>query len=241
MLIILGSVLGVVVVAAVAVVLAFRDTATPMTQEGLSGSVVTVVGAQPGDYGVYVYATTGFEETDALLGARHEYPAETYMTVQPGGCGTVVRWQPLEERWSEWEICNDGAEAGSTSYNTFFGVENTVVWECPEPAPLIGEPGETWSVFCTSDDRETNTVYEGIGYETMVIGGVEVEAFHVRYMESGTGSTVGGGVHEIWVMPDTNLILRRTRDYSSVNDSVVGPVNYHEEYDLVLTSLLPSS
>jgi hypothetical protein len=240
-LIVVGSVLGVIVVAGIAVVLAFRDTATPVSQEDVSESMVTVAGAQPGDYGVYVYATTGFEETDALLGARHEYPAETYMTVQPGGCGTIARWQPLEERWTEWEFCDDGTRAGATSFNTFFGTENLVEWECPERGPIIGEPGETWSESCVNEEREATTVYEVIGYETMTVGGQEVEAVHLRTTESGSGSTVGSGVHEIWLMPETNLILRRTRDYTSVNDTVVGPVTYHEQYDLVLTSLLPGS
>ncbi len=236
-----GSVLGVVVVAGVAVLLAFRDTATPVNQEDLSQSVVTVAGGVSGDYGVYVYATTGFEETDALVGARHDYPAETYMTVQPGGCGTLVRWQPLEERWSEWEYCDDGTRAGSSSFNTFFGTENLVEWECPDRGPIVGEPGDTWSEFCTSEGREATTAYEVVGYETLSIGGEEVEAVHLRTMEGGTGATVGGGEHHIWLMVDTNLILRRTRDYTSVNDTFVGEVTYHEEYDLVLTSLLPSS
>ncbi|MGH2728364.1 MAG: hypothetical protein ACRDKS_15455, partial [Actinomycetota bacterium] len=35
--------------------------------------------------GVYVYATDGYEETDALSGQRHDYPAETALTISRQG------------------------------------------------------------------------------------------------------------------------------------------------------------
>ena len=53
-------------------------TATPVDGTGFD------VGTAPGDPGLYVYATLGFEEIDALGGARHDYPSETFITIQPG-------------------------------------------------------------------------------------------------------------------------------------------------------------
>ena len=57
--------------------------ATPLGEEEVGLTVVTG-GGSAGDYGLYTYATTGFEYTDALAGSRHDYPARTYLTIQPG-------------------------------------------------------------------------------------------------------------------------------------------------------------
>ncbi len=38
------------------------------------------------------------EEVDALVGSRHAYPSESTITVRPGGCGVLMRWDVLEER-----------------------------------------------------------------------------------------------------------------------------------------------
>ena len=55
--------------------------------------------------GVYVYATTGDEAIDALTGVHHTYPAQTTITVVPGGCGVQLRWAPLVERYEQWDEC----------------------------------------------------------------------------------------------------------------------------------------
>ena len=103
--------MGSLVVAAAGVVLfVFRDRADPVQREDVAATLVTG-GGRPGDFGLYLYATTGFETTDALAGSRHEYPAQTYMTIQPGGCGTQVRWQALDQRWDEYDFCPDGSLA----------------------------------------------------------------------------------------------------------------------------------
>jgi hypothetical protein len=54
--------------------------------------------------GVYVYASRGFDSVDALTGARHDYPAQTTVTVTTEGCGVRVRWNTVRERWDEWFI-----------------------------------------------------------------------------------------------------------------------------------------
>ena len=56
-----------------------RPSATPQAGTGSVGGDAFVVGSAPGDPGLYTYATTGFEEIDALGGARHGYPAETLL------------------------------------------------------------------------------------------------------------------------------------------------------------------
>ena len=79
----------------------------------------------------------GFEEIDALGGARHDYPTETFLTVQPGGCGTISRWTALAERWDSQELCagSDGMVVASyDSFHQWFGRADLQQFSC--------EPGE---------------------------------------------------------------------------------------------------
>jgi hypothetical protein len=233
-----------IVVAGVAVLFAFRDFATPVGEEEIGLTVVTGAGA-PGDFGYYVYATNGYESTDALAGARHDYPAETYLTIQPGGCGTLVRWQPLDQRYDEWNICPDGRMAGWDSFNEWFQVKNTDHWQCADPVPLQQNPGTTWTSQCAkvqSEEAGASTEvasYEAVGYETLMVAGQEVETLHVRTTQVETGGSDGSGHADLWYLPGTPLVVRRVEVHDSTTGSRIGPVQYHEEVELQLTSLLP--
>ncbi len=243
----IGGGVGLALVVAGGVVLfAFRDLATPMGEEEVGLTVVTGGGA-PGDYGLYTYATTGFESTDALAGSRHDYPATTYLTIQPGGCGELVRWQGLEQRYEEWEFCADGTMSGFVSFHEWFRVPNTDVWVCPEPAATQGEPGATWSGECTrAGGEETGQAaktlaYEVVGLETVTVGGEAVETLHVRISGVERGATRGTSVSEMWFLPGTNLPVRWVEQRDSLSDSRIGEVGYSEHFEVTLTSLRPSA
>jgi len=236
-----GVVGGIVLIGAV-IILAFRDRATPVSEEEVAATLSIAPGSgEPGDPGLYRLATTGFETTDALGGSRHDFPAETYVTIQPGGCGTLVRWEALEQRWDEWEICADGDLAGWDSYHQWYGVSNRDEWVCPEPIPTGGEPGDTWTGVCSTSDSAETRVYEVVGFETLTIAGEEVETLHLRVTSSIVGKTRGEATVDTWTLPGTPLVVRRFVERTSVTDSPIGAVEYHEEYEVVLTSLQPRS
>ena len=103
----------------------FRDVAEPTTV----GEAVTnfrsetdkTPGPSPVPTGVYVYATSGFEKTDALTGVTHHYPPRSTITVTKGACGVRMRWDVLKGRSTTWTFCigSDGwvmtASAGPSS------------------------------------------------------------------------------------------------------------------------------
>ena len=106
-----GGVVAVAGVAAVGLLGAWwfllRDVATPASvsdalaayrQHGDGGS-------SPIPPGVYVYATDGFEQTDALRGATHKYPGTSTITVTGAPCGVRLRWDVLEGRSTTWIAC----------------------------------------------------------------------------------------------------------------------------------------
>jgi hypothetical protein len=236
-----GTGVGVLAIVGAAVIFALWDRATPATVEEVAATLDSVDSdGTPGSYGLYVYETTGFETTDALTGARHDYPAQTFLTLQPGGCGTLVRWQALGERWTEWDFCEDGTLVGWDAYNEWFNVPNLDEWSCQEPVPTAGEPGDTWSAECAKAEGSDVTTYEVIGFEVLEIGGEEVGTLHVRTTSGSAGTTEGEGVTDIWTLPDTVLMVQRITDKTSVTETRIGPVTYHEEYTLRLESLAPT-
>ncbi len=237
---------------------AFRDTTTPLEAEEVveaftsttrsAGTPVTIAtgtaGGEPGGYGVYVYETSGFEEIDALGGARHDYPAQSFMTLQAGGCGTKVRWDVLEERWSEWEVCDlDGvpALAAVDSFHRWYGVADLGEWVCNSPGPLQPPAPDVtaWTYECGTGASVETYRAELIGTETLVVGGEEVDTVHVRVVTSTEGRTNGSGKTDSWFLPGSPLVVRRIAAGDSVTPSAIGDVSYSERYELQLASLQP--
>lgn len=241
--IVAGVGVALVVVVGAVVILAFRDTATPATEDdAVSGLGGLVVGTEPGDHGLYVFATTGYETTDALGGGRHDYPAETFLTLQPGGCGTVVRWVPLLERTMEWEFC-DGVPIPLlwTDYHRWFGVVDESRFECPSTPAGLPADGETWEVACSSENTTKSDTWEVVGVEPVQVDGREMATVHIRRTSESSGRTVGPLVADFWFAEGTALPVRMTLRSDTVTTSPIGEVEYHEEYLLELTSLIPRS
>jgi hypothetical protein len=248
---------------------AFRDTATPISASQAvaeataapesevpapSGPPPTtapepveafVVGNAPGDPGLYVYTTTGGEEIDALGGARHDYPAETFMTIQPGGCGLIQRWTALEERWDEIELCpGEGGlfQARYDAFHKWFGQSDLQEFACDAPAALVVpvDVDASSGFDCTNDERTEVYKVEVIGEEAVTIDGSDVAALHIRVTSVLSRGSQGTSSTDTWYLPGTPLVLRRMATRSSVNDSAIGDVSYNEGYEITLVSLAPA-
>lgn len=194
--------------------------------------------------GVYIYATSGWEEV-SIPGGRHEYPESTTITVRHAGCGVINRWDALVERWDERETCPsaEGERLRSfTSYHEFFRHGELLTYRCSPTSlarPLAAHTGHRWAGACDADD--STATFQGVvlGRERLSVDGVQVQTVHIRIDTSITGDTTGNNVHEDWLLPDTGLLIRET---STTNAEVRGPfgtVRYNERYELALTSLAP--
>ena len=252
-----GLVLLLVVAGLLVWSLAFRDSATLVTpaevvQDVAGGSEVSdessdpgfVVGAEPGDPGLYTYATTGFEEVDALGGARHDYPAETYGTLQPGGCGTRMRWTALEERWEEVESCDTAGGLSVVSYDSFhewFGQTDLQEFACGpiEAVAIPSGDGGPWAYECTNDGRVEAFDVELIGTEMLQVDGQDVETIHVRITSTLSGESTGTSETDTWYLSGAGLIVQSVVDRRNINQSPIGAVSYTEKYEIRLTSLEP--
>jgi hypothetical protein len=242
----IGSLVLVAAVAALAVGLALslRDTAPPAS----IGAAVARFRAQalqadlPIPPGVYVYTTTGQESVSALGGTRHAYPAESTITVVGGGCGVKLRWDVLETRWNELQLC-DGAQRLPVwqEAHQFFGQDDRSTWTCSEATWLPAEtkPGSETPYRCESG----GTLQEGatvvVGEETLTVAGADVATVHVRLTADESGDARGKLVEDRWLEAGTGLPVRIGGRVRTSNASPIGEVVFQERYTLDLTSFQP--
>ena len=122
------------------------DTDAGDPEATVSASTVPATAPSLVEPGVYRYATTGWEDIDALNGARHDYPAETAITVTAEGCGVRLRWDALRERRDEWRLCptEEGIELqpDAIQYHEFFQQPQLEHLDCDRSVVVVpaGDP-----------------------------------------------------------------------------------------------------
>lgn len=227
-----------VALGAIGFFLLLRDTTTPIDALDLE---VTVSGEAYGDFGWYRYATEGFEQVDALQGGRHDYPVDSYLTVQPGACGEVVRWQPIAERWHEWHWC-EGVIVAERSYHQWFGIPDEEAADCIGGEDYrTADAGSTWTMVCSRERSVSTSVVTLLGQEEITVAGDRVTAIHLAYEQVTEGETVGTLTTDLWLHPRVPLVVRWMREDASATTSRIGDVAYTERFTVELASLEPGS
>ena len=245
----LAAVVGaVLVLAGVGAWLLLRDTADPVTVDEAVTSFRTETepspdGRSPIPEGVYVYATHGFERTDALTGVTHRYPAWSTVTVTATDCGVSLLWRVLEGRSTEWVFCvsDDGWELRSQDErHSFFGRTERTAYACEDtlirPLPLRSE---RWSVSCSTDSADERGIVRYVSPGLEKIGGKTVQTEHLRKRTAFVGEIRGFARHDWWFDRRTGLPVRIEMVTRTTNDSPVGDVVYEERVTLRLASLEP--
>lgn len=225
---------------------AFRDSAEPASLDDVveafraraerEGSIVPA--------GVYVYETRGHERVDALGGARHAYPSRSSITATRADCGTLLRWDVLVGRSTEWVYCDADDHvllASVDERHRFFGNTETTTYACDDTVafPRRGEQGDTWPVRCDAGEISERGTGAVVGRDVVVVGAVPVSVLHVRVRTTFTGPTRGSAVRESWVEPETGLPVRLRMVSETTNATFIGDVHYEEDVTLELTSLEP--
>jgi len=195
--------------------------------------------------GVYTFETRGYESTDALAGQRHDYPKETSLTIRRDGCGWISRWQPLNERWEESEICEhtSGSEmAHYTMYHEFFHKGQREVFACPGGLVqrVNARPGDRWTFTCASDQSKAVSRVSVVSVDTVVVGGRSVRAVHMRYEITASGADSGTLLQDRWISLGAQRVMVRMLQKANLRTkSPFGPVGYKEDFRLDLKSLQP--
>ena len=226
---------------------ALRDVARPTTvDEAVTNfrETTTRGDASPVPPGVYVYATSGFEKTDALTGATHRYPRHSTITVTGDPCGVRMRWDVLEGRSTGWTFCigKDGwVMRTQDERHTFFHVTEKTTYQCSNVLfrPSGDRVGKRVRATCTTPsttERETQWV---VGRERILVGPARVSAVHIRQQIRLSGDSRGASTFDLWLDRRTGVPVRISMVSRTTNGSPIGDVHYEELVTLRLVSLVP--
>ena len=223
-----------------------RDDAEPATV----GGAVTAYreqaskGSSSIPPGVYVYATDGSEQTDALGGVTHRYPRTSTVTVSGAPCGVRLRWDVLRGRSTTWTVCtgsNGWGERSRFERHTFFGVTDKTTYACGgTPFRPDGDRlGATFTVACSTGKASEDGPGRIVGEEALDVGRARVGTVHLRTTTSFSGDTMGAATYDFWLARDSGLPVRIMMVSSTTSGSLIGDVHYRERVALRLTSLTP--
>jgi hypothetical protein len=240
---------GLAAVAAAGAWLALRDRAEPVdVEEALTsfrGETTGASGESPIPEGVYVYATEGYEETDALTGVTHRYPSRSTLTVAAADCGVRLTWRVLKGRSTAWTYCvsDDGWELRSQDErHTFFGRTEPTTYRCtstfirPIAAPAAPRAAP---VDCRTDDTTEEGHVVALGSPNVRVRNDVRRTIHVRKSTTFRGASRGSAEHDLWFDARSGLPVRLILASRTTSDSPIGDVDYEEHVTLDLLSLEP--
>jgi hypothetical protein len=193
--------------------------------------------------GVYVYATDGYEKTDALTGITNRYPTRTTITVVRDDCGFRMRWDATQGRSTTWTVCRgpDGwTLASQDERHTFFGRTERTTYACVD-TPLVpagGESGTPARFRCSTGSAEERGSSRVTGRRSVRVAGRDVEVVEVRRVTTLTGASRGATRYDAW-LDRSGLPVQLVMRTQTVNDAPVGEVRYEEDVSLRLESLEP--
>ena len=246
--IVAAGVVGVLAIAGVGAWLALRDTAEPVTVGEAVTSFRTDTETTPGaespiPAGVYVYATTGYEKTDALTGVTHRYPRRSTITVTAADCGVSLTWRVLKGRSTEWTFCvtDAGWELRTQDErHTFFGRTETTTYTCQDTPIRPADPTvRPWPVSCATDGATETGVARVVRGAILRVGDTLFPVRHVRKTSAYSGAIRGSARYDFWFHLRLGVPVRIAMANRTTNDSPVGDVHYEEQVVLTLQSVRP--
>jgi hypothetical protein len=221
-------------------------TTTPVeTAPRSTTTTVPPPGSEVPTAGVYTYRTTGRETLDALGGRSHRYPEVSTITVTDEGCGVLVNWRPLRERWDATTLCPSarGLELRTdANHHEFFGITDEREFVCERGAllyPATTTPGVTWTARCSSGDVDVVRRGTILGTSEVQVGGSALTVLDFEVNDEISGASEGTTERTIRVVPATGLVVEQELVTDVRNDSPIGDVHYTERYTIRLTSLAP--
>jgi hypothetical protein len=259
------SVLGVVLLGAVALVVLWRrsgahEASTEGARERFRASSSTLaprarVLRPPA--GVYLYRGSGTEQLSLPPKSQHQGPAmPATVTHRADGCWTF-RIDYNSAHWQTWRYCpRDGGlvEMGGETFErwdfVFTTYDSTSTFTCEPPAVTIRasmKPGDRWQQRCTGTSSGTEGVgttsgpYTFVGEEALAVGTTSVAAYHFRQERTMGGSQTGTQRADLWFAVKDGMPLKNVREQTVRTDTVVGTSTYTERGTFELTSLTPSA
>ncbi len=207
---------------------------------------VGVVSAPTPEPGVYIYATSGSESVDALLGSTHTYPQQTTITVQKdraagstcaGTRSLVARRPGSSARAERAGLCS--ATPKSTASSARPSGRRTSAIPARSGRRQSEAPGTTFDRRCSTDDTTEDSAGRVIGPEALDVGDEQLETLHLALSLTLSGRSRGTGTLDLWLATDNGLVVRLSLTNDNVSESAIGDVHYREVAQLELVSTEP--
>ena len=198
--------------------------------------------------GVYAYRTTGGESI-SLAGASHTYPSETYAnSTHAGGCTWRNEFDVAQENVDTRTLCSQPGrllQVEDRRAVTFFGQTESEDLHCDPPIVVhdVSEaPGDTRDTVCHSSDTTAYVHGTYVGRESVTVGTASVDAVHLRVHGILKGRANGTADEQMWILPQTGLVLRWERlENADANAAFGANIHYHEHSSFTLESLTPAT
>jgi hypothetical protein len=203
-------------------------------------------GPPPG--GVYTYRAAGSWATTApLFGTeRRELPQTVPATLQADADGWTMTFQYFDKHRTSLRFRGVAGpaldEPGGETDSIRFGLAIHTTMSCvPAAVVRLVAPGASWTQDCravstgvmgaTQDLPSTTTL---VGIERLDVGGVPVDAWHVRRKSMVAGNQTGTLRRDTWYSTADGLLLRL-----EVESRTAGIADHVESIRLELVSLTP--
>ena len=191
--------------------------------------------------GVYRYATRGSESVNSpVLNTSHDYDGVSTIVLSAGPCAERERWQVLDGRWTEGELCPGahGTTAGTvTEFHEFFGTAQRDAFRCHGDAAAL-KPGVSLTSSCRSDSSSIATTSHVLRPASIMVGGVTYDTTQIDSRSVFGGENSGTALRREWRRRSDGLLLRRTVS-SEADSSLAGGTHYSEQYTIRLLSTTP--
>lgn len=191
--------------------------------------------------GVYRYATRGGESVDSpVLNTTHDYNGISTIVISAGRCAERERWQVLDGRWTEGELCSgphSKTKGTVTEFHEFFGTAQEDSFHCHSGA-ASARAGARFASFCSSDESSISTKTRVLGGATVYVGGVAFDTTQIESQSVFGGENSGTAERREWRRRSDGLLLRRTVR-SEADSDLAGGTHYTEHYTIRLLSTTP--
>jgi hypothetical protein len=192
--------------------------------------------------GVYRYRTRGSESVKSpVLGTTHDYDGVSTVVLSRGHCGERERWQVLQGRWTEGELCagKHGTTAGTvTEFHEFFGTGEKDRFHCRSGATSVRR-GSRFSSSCRSEASSISTTSRVVGTAKVYVGDRAFETIHVESHSTFGGKQSGTAIRDEWRRRSDGLLLRRKVESEADTSTAAGSTHYSERYTIQLLSTRP--
>jgi hypothetical protein len=198
-------------------------------------------GSEEPPLGVYRYATRGSESIDSpVIDTSHDYEGISTIVLSAGRCAERERWQVLDGRWTEGELCTGAHSKTSgtvTEFHEFFGTGQKDSFRCDGDAASL-KTGSRFASSCRSEDSSISTRSRVLASGSVAVSGVAFDTIQIESRSTFSGENSGTAERREWRRRSDGLLLRRTVR-SEADSSAAGGTHYTEQYSIRLLSTTP--